>query len=44
VYDCLYLALALDRKCRLVTADARFVNALAVTPFARNLRHVSKVR
>ena len=44
VYDCMYLALAIDRKCRLTTADERFVNALAATPFAKHARHVTKVR
>ena len=29
IYDALYLALSLREKCRLVTADERFVNALA---------------
>jgi predicted nucleic acid-binding protein len=29
VYDCVYLALALDRDTELVTADGRFVNALS---------------
>jgi predicted nucleic acid-binding protein len=28
VYDCLYLALALDRGCDLVTTDERLVNAV----------------
>jgi predicted nucleic acid-binding protein len=28
-YDCLYLALALERGCRFVTADKRFVRKLA---------------
>jgi len=28
VYDCLYLALALERRCPLVTADERFVTAV----------------
>ena len=44
VYDCMYLALAIDRECRLVTADERFVNALATTPLARRIRHVAKLR
>ncbi len=44
VYDCIYLAMAIDRKCRLVTADERFVNALAPTPFAKHIRHVTKLR
>ncbi len=44
VYDCMYLALAIDRKCPLATADERFVNALAATPFAKQIRHVRKLR
>jgi predicted nucleic acid-binding protein len=44
VYDCMYLALAIDRKCRLVTADERFVNALAITPFVKHIRHVTRLR
>jgi predicted nucleic acid-binding protein len=28
VYDCLYLALALDRGCDLITTDERLVNAI----------------
>lgn len=44
VYDCTYLALAIDRKCRFVTADERLVNALARTPFAGHVRHVAKLR
>ena len=44
VYDCMYLALAIARKCRFVTADERFVNALSSTPFAKHIRHVTKLR
>jgi len=44
VYDCLYLAAAIDRNCRLVTADERFVNSLKATPFAKHIRHVAKLR
>ena len=32
VYDCLYLALALSEKCRLITADEKFVNGLKGSP------------
>jgi predicted nucleic acid-binding protein len=35
VYDCLYLALAVTGNCRLITADAKFVNGLKGTPLAR---------
>jgi predicted nucleic acid-binding protein len=43
VYDCMYLALAMDRKCRFVTANERFVNALSSTPLAKLVRHVTKL-
>ncbi len=39
IYDCLYLALALERLCRLVTADEKFFRATStVYPFVRLLR------
>jgi len=31
-YDCLYLALAVDRACRFVTADERFVRKVGERP------------
>jgi predicted nucleic acid-binding protein len=34
VYDCLYLALALERDCRLVTADHKFIERMKATPLA----------
>ena len=34
VYDCLYLAWALDERCDLVTADEKFFNAMS-TAFSR---------
>lgn len=42
VYDCLYLALAIDRDCRLVTGDERFVNALSRTTLARRIRWIGR--
>jgi predicted nucleic acid-binding protein len=38
VYDCLYLALALNRDAVLITADQRFVNSLADSPLAKHIR------
>jgi len=38
VYDCLYLALALNQDAVLVTADQRFANTLANSPIAKNIR------
>jgi len=34
VYDCMYLALAVQLGGRMVTADERFVNGLANGPWA----------
>ena len=36
VYDCLYLALAIDESCPLVTADIRFANAASKHMELRN--------
>jgi predicted nucleic acid-binding protein len=43
VYDCLYLALAVRLAARMVTADQRFFNALATTPWAAYLCWVADV-
>ena len=32
VYDCLYVALTLERDCRLVTADQKLISCFAATP------------
>jgi len=37
VYDCLYLALAVDQRTRLVTSDRRLINALGDTPLERHV-------
>jgi predicted nucleic acid-binding protein len=41
IYDSLYLALAVELGGTVVTADQRWVNALAGSPFARFLRLLS---
>lgn len=43
VYDCLYLALAVQLGGQLVTADERFVNSLAGTPWAASILRVQDV-
>lgn len=37
VYDCVYLALAVQLGGRVVTADEKFVNSLAPTPWAQHI-------
>lgn len=44
VYDCLYLALAVDLECQLVTADERFANGVKSTPYARRVRWIGQAR
>ena len=40
VYDCLYLALALERQCELVTADEKFYNVFSTAyPSIKLLRN-----
>lgn len=41
VYDSLYLALAVELDAAVVTADERWINALATGPFARFIRPLS---
>jgi predicted nucleic acid-binding protein len=43
VYDCLYLALAVQLGGRMVTADQRLYNSLAGTPWATYLCWVADV-
>jgi predicted nucleic acid-binding protein len=43
VYDCLYLALAVELSGRMVTADQRLFNALSTTPWAAYLCWVGDV-
>ena len=44
VYDCLYLALAVKAKAVLVSADRRFVNALAGGPFEKHIAWLGSLR
>lgn len=43
VYDCMYLALAVRLVGRMVTADERFVNSLADTPFAASVIRLQNI-
>ncbi|MBN1942444.1 MAG: type II toxin-antitoxin system VapC family toxin [Phycisphaerae bacterium] len=44
VYDCLYLALAVQRKSVMVTGDKRLVNALAETPLKKHVAWIGQIR
>ena len=43
IYDSLYLALAIERGCRMVTADGKFFNALKNGPLGAHLRWVAQI-
>ena len=43
VYDSVYLALATQQNCRLVTADRRFFNALSKTPLKTSILWVGDI-
>lgn len=43
VYDCLYLALAVQLNGKMVTADDRLVNALANTPWAGHVLRLQDI-
>ena len=43
VYDCTYLALAVQLGVKLVTADERFYNALSKTPWAKSICWIEDV-
>jgi predicted nucleic acid-binding protein len=42
VYDCLYLSLAIAQRTQVVTADKRFVAALAGSSFSKHIRLLGK--
>ena len=44
VYDCLYLALAVETKSRMATADQRLVHALSDTPLADHVAWIGTRR
>lgn len=44
VYDGLYLALAVSRACKLVTADRQFYDTATIGPFASTLVWVEQVQ
>jgi predicted nucleic acid-binding protein len=43
IYDCIYLALADQEDCRVVTADRRLQNAVASGPMARSVMGLTEV-
>lgn len=44
VYDCLYLALAVKTRSRMICADLRLVNALADSPLEKHITWIGKSR
>ena len=44
VYDCLYLALAIETKSVMVTADQRLIHALADTPLADRVAWIGALK
>ena len=43
-YDSLYLSVAQTQKCRLVTADKKFYNALKSTPLGKSLMWIEELK
>lgn len=43
VYDCVYLTLAVESQCQMVTADEKLVNALQQNPLAASLCWVEEL-
>lgn len=43
IYDCFYLALAIQEKCQMVTSDEKFFNALQNTAWATSLTWIENL-
>ena len=44
LYDCIYLALAMERGCQLVTADAKFMSRISGTVHAHRIMLLGQFR
>ena len=44
VYDCIYLALAVSEACKMLTADRKFYDVVAGSPYSGNILWVEEVK
>lgn len=42
VYDSIYLALAVSEKCKLLTADRKFCDAVSASPYSENIHWIEE--